>query len=128
MNCTICNLKKICKLYDLKTLYNGDIEFNITSCKFQSSNTNDARIVTMPSIDPSPFASSFDEEELQRLIAKQNGIKEEENIKMKTCSSCKCTDYERYMSICSVCRVEICGNCGTNDNGLNYCQKCWEEL
>lgn len=131
MNCTRCVLKKICKVEELRRLYNGEIEFNVTSCKFQNLNnttlqTNNVQAVPISEADS--FASSFDEEEYKRLLAKQNGVVNEINTTLVTCSSCGQTDYQEYISVCSKCGTETCGNCGTSDNGLNYCQKCWEEL
>ena len=131
MNCTTCALKKICKVEDLRKIYEGDIEFNITSCKFKHLNDTTLQTSSVQAIsteEADSFASSFDEEEYKRLLAKQNGIVSEVDTTLVTCSTCEQTDYKEYISVCSKCGTEICGNCGTSDNGLNYCQKCWEEL
>lgn len=130
MNCTTCALKKICKVEDLKRLYEGDIVFDITSCKFKHLNDNVSAngVQAIPAKEKNSFASSFNEEEYQRLLDKQNGVVNEIDTTLVTCSTCQHTDYKEYISVCSKCGTEICGNCGTSDNGLNYCQKCWEEL
>jgi len=131
MNCTTCTLKKICKIEELRRFYEGDIEFNIISCNFK--HLNDATLKTsnvqaISSKETNSFASSFDEEEYQRLLNKQNGVANEIDTTLVSCSTCEQTDYKEYISKCCICGTETCGNCGTSDMGLNYCSKCWGKL
>lgn len=133
MECKNCTLKKVCKVNELIQSFEGDIGITINSCNYKTKNTNTATTIIEAkelAVDNSAFlADNFDQEEYNRLLSKMNNEEVDDiNNTIIECKTCGGKDYLSELRACSSCGTEICGNCGTSDNGRNYCQKCWEEL
>ena len=128
MECLKCKTKKVCKIYDMKLMYQDDVVMNITNCNFKEKPIYDKQTTDFSSYSTNSLKEQFDEEEYQRFLKKQNGIVEEVKDEIMTCPTCGGQDYSNYITICSKCGSTVCGNCSTNDEGLTYCNKCWEEV
>lgn len=133
MECTNCKIKKICRLNEMIKEFNDEIVFDITKCQYKaSSNEQQVVLEDKPSISnsiQSALAESFNEEEYNRLLKKMEGQADEDiNNIIIECKTCGGQDYLSELRTCSKCGAEVCGNCGTSDNGYIYCQKCWEAL
>lgn len=126
MLCNNCKIKSICKVYDIKKDKLGEINIKIDSCSYHASE------IIQKSIDKAEnnvntFADSFDEEEYKKFLDKQNGVPDIDDDIIVTCSTCHGTCYQSDINICTKCGKEICANCGTASDGMNLCEKCWEE-
>lgn len=128
MRCKNCVLRKVCKVTEMIKNFEGDIDITVNSCNYET-NRNTISTVTEKPNNKAFLADSFDQEEYNRLLKKMNGetVKDINNIVIE-CKTCGGQDYLSEIKSCSKCGAEICGNCGTSDNGQLYCQKCWEEL
>lgn len=145
MLCKNCNLVSICNIYEFKKKHLSDVEMSIDFCKHKVAepDTSLTRISDICGIKKSelttadfvapkePIRNIFgareeDAKEAERKILKIEPIKEDKTL--MTCATCGGKDYAEYISICSKCGIETCGNCATSENGLNYCSKCWEEI
>ena len=128
MRCKNCVLRKVCKVTEMIKNFEGDIDITVNSCNYET-NRNTISTVTEKPNNKAFLADSFDQEEYNRLLKKMNGEtgKDINNIVIE-CKTCGGQDYLSEIKSCSKCGTEICGNCGTSDNGQLYCQKCWEEL
>lgn len=132
MECTNCRLKKICRLNEMMKEFNDEIVFDITKCQYKTS-SNEQQVVEEKTVTSKTIqdvlAESFNQEEYDRLLKKMDGQAEEDiNNTIIECKTCGGQDYLSELRVCSKCGAEVCGNCGTSDNGNIYCQKCWEDL
>ena len=141
MQCKNCNIANICSIYEFKKKHLSDVEMSIDFCKHKVnepntslthiSDINKSELSTVGFTPQEPIRNIFgareeDAKEAERRILKIEPIKEDKTL--MTCATCGGKDYADYISICSKCGTETCGNCATTDNGLNYCSKCWEEI
>lgn len=130
MLCTNCKLKSICKVYDFHKNFENEIVFNISKCNFNFE--DEIQKISVQAIQESKsnsFEESFNQEEYDRLMKKINGETVEDiNNVIIECRTCGGKDYLSELKACSKCNKEVCGNCGTSDNGQVYCQECWGEL
>lgn len=127
MLCTSCTLKKICTVYSTKKEHEDAITISITNCEYKT-NINQVKPDQVSITDSDILLGQFDEEEYKKFLDRQKGIIAENKSEIMTCPTCGGQDYSDYITICSKCGREVCGNCGTNDEGLTYCSKCWEEI
>lgn len=124
MMCTSCTIKKICSVYAFKKEHEEMISMPVTTCKYK---TGDIQASSTPVDASVSLAEQFDEEEYKKFLNKQKGVTEEDSNEIMTCPSCGGRDYADMITVCSKCGTMVCGNCSTSDNGLTYCNKCWEE-
>lgn len=129
MRCKNCVLRKVCKVTEMIKNFEGDIDITVNSCNYETNRNTISTVTEKPNNNKAFLADSFDQEEYNRLLKKMNGetVKDINNIVIE-CKTCGGQDYLSEIKSCSKCGAEICGNCGTSDNGQLYCQKCWEEL
>lgn len=129
MECKNCTLKKVCKVTEIIKSFEGDIDISVNSCNYKASRNTTSTATEKLDNNKTFLADSFDQEEYDRLLKKMNGEKIKDiNDVIIECKTCGGQDYLSELKSCSKCGTEICGNCGTSDNGQVYCQKCWEEL
>lgn len=130
MLCNNCNLKKICKVYELHKSLDNDIVVQISSCNFNIQNKQiKTGVQAFQELKKDSFEESFNQEEYDRLMKKINGDPVEDiNNVIIECRTCGGKDYLSELKACSKCNKEVCGNCGTSDNGQVYCQECWGEM
>lgn len=131
MKCLDCTLKKICRVYQMQKEFEHEIDFGINTCSYKtvSNQTIVKKETIQETTEKTLFADSFDQDEYNRLLSKMNNEEVEDiNNTIIECKTCNGKDYLSEIKACSICGTEICGNCGTSDNGRIYCQKCWEEL
>jgi hypothetical protein len=144
MQCKNCNLVSICNIYEFKKKHLSDVELSVDFCKHKVrqpdtslthinsiSNINKSELSTTDFVPVEPVRDIFgarheDAKEAERRLLKIEPIKEDKTL--MTCATCGGKDYADYISICSKCGTETCGNCATSENGLNYCTMCWEEI
>lgn len=130
MLCKNCTLKKICKVYELHKSLDSDIIVQISSCNFNiQSKQIKTGVQAFQELKKDSFDESFNQEEYDRLMKKINGEPVEDiNNVIIECRTCGGKDYLSELKACSKCNKEVCGNCGTSDNGQVYCQECWGEM
>lgn len=128
MLCKNCKIINICSVYEFKKKHELDIDINISNCKHKPNNEEFMTLPKPKFMEMHDYTSGPrpDAKEAERKILNIEPVKEDKTI--MTCATCGGTDYADYISICSKCGTETCGNCATTDNGLNYCSKCWEEI
>lgn len=136
MNCITCKINDICNVYDLVVKHNGKISIDISNCSYNKmlNESNEVEVTskskwTVDTLNGQDdwLETSFDEKEYKKIMDQMNENPEELKL-LVTCKTCGGQDYQDQMSVCSKCGKEICGVCGTADNGLNYCEECWREM
>jgi hypothetical protein len=128
MICKLCNLKEICKTYDLiKSIDYADIEVN--TCDFNDNTiTMHERHKEMP-VNPKVVAQyqGKAKPDLKDLEKQINNVPDKPEPVKVECPSCKGTTYDDDIRICSKCGKKICSNCGTHFDSKDFCQECWEK-
>lgn len=121
MICTECNIKSVCKIYDLIR----DKRISIDSCEFNSNKIITKKESLKKDI---PIRKSRINNDLREIEKKELGI-EEEKHNITNCPTCNGVCYDTSIKLCDGnCGNFICDNCGTSINGKSYCEKCYSKI
>lgn len=120
MICTNCNIKSVCKVYDLIK----DKKISINECEFTNA---ESKPFNMPTLNP--VRKSRMNNDLRELEKQEFGIEEEVKPEIATCPTCQGTCYDTSIKLCDGdCGNFVCDNCGTSINGKTYCEECYSKL
>lgn len=116
MLCVNCNVKNICKIYDLIK----DKKIKISECEFSYN-------IFKETIPKETKRKSRMNNDLREIEKKEFGI-EEKKREIVACPTCNGFCYDDSIVLCDKCGKFVCDNCGTSYQNKTYCEECYKTL